>query len=436
MENEPYNPRCMSRNLLLHLALLVSLQHSFLRGETIHGLVVEDHSGAPIARAEVRVTKPGTRGLVADLETDREGRFAASEVNPSEYRVEVSKANFVSTTLLYRPGPATAEVGTSPRTLLVRLVRCGAVEGRVVDAQGQPVAGAQVTALEKREGSALRRLQGTKATSDESGAYRIYGLMPGQYVIAASYDGFRNGVGVGVLVYPTNAQPRALVISGGEELRGIDFHISPDPLSSVRGNVEIPESGGSFAVSLVPADLPAFAIAVSQTSPTGAFRFEGIPPGEYDLLVSGPAAVMGSTALLRSGEPLFGRARIHVAGSEVGGLTVPVNRGLAAAFLLRSRPPRPEGPVACPVSALLSLSPEENWASVRERSTQVDFSKERTLDNLAPGRYRLRVAGLEPCSIGPDTVIDLAGAAGPSSIALEVRPAGSLRGQLRSASAA
>ena len=45
------------------------------------------------------MVKLGAPGLAADLETDGEGRFLAPELDPGEYRIEISRPNYVSATL-------------------------------------------------------------------------------------------------------------------------------------------------------------------------------------------------------------------------------------------------------------------------------------------------------------------------------------------------
>ena len=52
----------------------------------ISGKVVEDHSGAPLGYAEVRVSRAGTSALLADLETDAAGWFRTLALPPGDYR--------------------------------------------------------------------------------------------------------------------------------------------------------------------------------------------------------------------------------------------------------------------------------------------------------------------------------------------------------------
>src|SRR5271169_897071 len=156
--------------------------------ETIAGKVVQDDSGAPLASVEVRISRTGVAGLVADLETDTSGQFRAPDLLPAEYQLEVSKPNHVSTVLrLHEPGAA---------TLLIRLVRCGVISGQVTDAQAKPVRGAAIFAMVKASaGEPFRRFTHQFAQVDERGQYRLYNLPPGRYAVAVSYGASTMAVG-------------------------------------------------------------------------------------------------------------------------------------------------------------------------------------------------------------------------------------------------
>ena len=87
----------------------------------INGRVVEDHTGSPLASAGVRIFKAGAPNVLADLDTDGAGRFEAPGLPVGDYRIEISKPNFLPATLHLRATGAEAPV--APVT--VRLVRCG-----------------------------------------------------------------------------------------------------------------------------------------------------------------------------------------------------------------------------------------------------------------------------------------------------------------------
>ena len=70
----------------------------------------------------------------------------------------------------------------------------GVIAGRIVDAEGQPLPGANVVV----SGSALSRTRGM--TTDAQGAYRIEGLPAGSYIVTASYVGYKAKTAMAVAV--------------------------------------------------------------------------------------------------------------------------------------------------------------------------------------------------------------------------------------------
>src|ERR1051325_2345553 len=124
----------------LAAAILFATASAFADG--IAGQVFEDHSGAPLPSADLKFRRAGVRGLAAELETDREGKFLAPALPAGDYRVEVSKPSHIPTTLSFH-------VTDISRPLVVRLVRCGVISGKVLDGQAQPIRSAIVHAVVK-----------------------------------------------------------------------------------------------------------------------------------------------------------------------------------------------------------------------------------------------------------------------------------------------
>src|ERR1035441_8940970 len=101
------------------------------------GRVVEDHSGNPLSRAEIRITRPHTAGIIAEIETDADGRFRTPDLPDADYVLRFSRFNY-----------ATVEVTTHARSgMLLRMVRFGAIAGRIADFEGHPVPYSRVVAL-------------------------------------------------------------------------------------------------------------------------------------------------------------------------------------------------------------------------------------------------------------------------------------------------
>ncbi|MFB3777386.1 MAG: carboxypeptidase regulatory-like domain-containing protein [Bryobacteraceae bacterium] len=406
----------------------------------VDGRAVEDHTGSPLASVEVRVQRAGAARLVADIETDAAGRFSLPELPAGEYRIDFSKANYVGTALRF--------VGAIPRSLTVRLVRCGSISGTVLDKEGQPVRGAIVYAMSKPPGGGpLRRqtspTQGGYSQVDQNGRYRLFYLPPGQYAVAVAYGAssmilgatgsapVNPAIGSGVTVYPGSAEPQFLTVAGGEEYRNIDFNLLGGTFYSVSGKLALPAGGtpsGRFWLALAAVEQPSLAAAATVAELDGSFRFDGIAPGSYHLLASGPSNVRGSAGSILPPEPYFARGRVEVAAANVEGLMLSPQKGQAAAFVMRGVK---EAGGACPESAQLTLTALEDWAAVLERRTPVTSAKEQVLRDLAPARYRLQLASLgDRCYQSAEATLNLSQAAGAEPVVLQVAPAGSIRGKL------
>jgi Carboxypeptidase regulatory-like domain len=410
--------------------------------ETIWGTVVEDHSGAAVGGAGVRVFKAGTREAVADLDTDGEGRFRVPPLAPGEYRLDVSKRNYIDARVSIQVG------SVEPRTsgqVFVRLIRCGVISGQVADQQGQPVTAAYVYAMPKAgDGRPLREL--TSARVDERGEYRLFDLPPGQYAVAATYGASTRAVGLngsvnaqsetgsGVLFYPNEMHPQFLAISGGEEYRNIDFTVTPSALTSVSGGIENASARGQFWLALTPAGQPALAAAVTHAQQDGSFRFVGIPAGSYYLFAAGPVAGRSAQGAILGAEPLFGRTSVEVSGQPIDGISLALEHGRSVAFVLHF--PHGETGGACPRSAQVRLASLEDWGVSFDYRTEVSAGGG-SIEQVAPGRYHVDVADLgERCYSAAGQTVDLSGGADSKPVEIPVAPAGEIRGRLTGATSA
>ena len=85
--------RCIAASAVLVTALALSttaIAQSFLG--SIRGTVV-DSSGGAVPKAAVLVTDEAT-GVPRSIDTDSEGRYEASNLQPGTYKVEVLTTNF------------------------------------------------------------------------------------------------------------------------------------------------------------------------------------------------------------------------------------------------------------------------------------------------------------------------------------------------------
>lgn len=410
------------------VALAVSVASAAFSA-TLSGRVVNDHEGAAVASADVRVFRTGIPGLTAELETDSEGRFYAEGLPDGEYRIEVSKLNHIASSV------RTQLSASTPTTLRLRLIRCGAISGRVLQAGGQPVTGAVVYAM--RTGAGAPRAEQTPgrfAHVDSQGRYRLFNLPPGQYLVAAAFGattvrlgssgdaGAVPGLGSGVQFYPSNARPQPFTITGGEAFPNIEISVLPSSLYSVSGAVSTsgPKTPGVFWLALASIEQPSVAVAATIAKEDGAFRFTGIPPGIYDLFASGPATGRGSSGASLSKEARFARTRVTVGSQDVEGLTLDASPGMSVTLRLRTPPS------GCGSQAQLTLTSVEDWAAELIRQSPFTLAEPLTLAGLAPARYRVAVTGLgEACHVPQETVLDLSAGAREQLIITAV-PAGAI----------
>jgi hypothetical protein len=379
----------------------------------ITGRVVADHSGEPLASARVRVVRVGQRLLAADRDTDRDGRFSVQGLPPGDFRLEVSKSNYADTVVQI----------SDDAQATVRLVRFGVIAGRVIDANAQAIAGAFVFVRAEGEADAapLRRAGGS-AITDAKGEYRVHGLFPGRYVVAASMANSQGSTRGGAAIHPDT-----FAISGGEERRNVDLVMPAAGFHAVSGRVRLPEAGGRFAVTLVDADRPDLTVA-STYADDGAFRFDAIPQGSYRLLVSGPVRGFSMRDALLGDGRRYGQTRVDVLGQDVSGLLVEVGPGIETTFRLDSDERLPPG--VCPASALINLQPLEDRAAQAFPGLKASFDGER-VEGIAPGRYRVSAPDLGGTCFSKPVVVEISETS--ASVRIPVASAGAIEGRLLAA---
>jgi hypothetical protein len=164
----------------------------------ITGRVVTADTGRPVQRARVRLSAaelPGGRGAL----TDADGAFDFTELPAGRYTLAVSKSGFVNISYGQRrplqPGtPLQLNEGQRLQGLEMRLPRGSVIAGQVLDEVGDPLPGASVRVMAHRYTQGSRQLIPVgSAITDDRGAYRVWGLNPGDYYVSAAARNFDVG---------------------------------------------------------------------------------------------------------------------------------------------------------------------------------------------------------------------------------------------------
>ena len=203
------------------------------------------------------------------------------------------------------------------------------ITGTVTTSSGEPIVQVGVRAILVRDANGKApgpgRFSIDKVT-DDRGIYRIYGLAPGTYLIAA---GGRGTYGFSTNAYDTDSPTYApsstsdaaaeITVRAGEETSGVDIRYRSEPGHAVSGSLSgaiLPNSGANITLTQIVSGVPLFSAFSYQSFNYKGFAFYGVADGDYDLLAQ---SSLGAGELVGS-EP----RRITVKGVDITGIELVV----------------------------------------------------------------------------------------------------------------
>jgi hypothetical protein len=173
---------------------------------SISGVVTDESTGLPIDGAMV------SAGCGHMATTGSDGSYTIANLAAGDYTVKASKCG--AYVMKQYPTPVHVEDGQAVTDINFALTPMGggggngSISGTVYDkSTNEPVVGAKVTAGGCRN----------SATTGSDGTYSIIGLADGSYTVKAMKKG-----------YECATYPSPVVISGGQPVTGIDFHLVPN----------------------------------------------------------------------------------------------------------------------------------------------------------------------------------------------------------------
>lgn len=334
----------------------------------IRGTVVDAGTATPVRRASLRLTmtSPG-RGTWTAI-TDGSGAFEFPNLPAGRFVLSVTKGGYVS----LGPGqqdprdparPIATSDGSTVDLPPIMLPRGGVITGRILDEYGDAVPEITVQAFRAEYIRGVRRLSSARSgQTNDIGQFRLYGLQPGTYYVAASARGadgrpitiaepgteaVAGAGGLAPTFFPGTvmvSQAQRIEVSAGSEIPGVDFSLLPVRLARLSGTVVDsrgkPVSG--YVVMLNQARPEAWQLGelkVAEADDSGRFALPDVPPGEYRLDVRSKASI---EAIARTGgagqsqaddAPEFASVPLSVNGEDVPGLTIRLTPG----FEMRGR---------------------------------------------------------------------------------------------------
>lgn len=355
-----------------------------MEGRVLHFLTAQ-----PLPKVAITVRDDRGRQLPGAL-TDDSGRFALFSLPPGRYRLRAERAGFLPAEF---PTVLSLQEGQRLIDLNLRLTPHSVLSGRVSAPDGEPLSDAAIYCFQfvySRGRKVLSPI--ASATTDDRGQYRLPGLAPASYLVAAVYQPtvrFIAGTGGTAhpareswtpLFYPnstdaTSASP--VITPPGQDVQGVDFVLQPAPAVRLRGRIA-PLIASHVSLRLVPrhSESAFFLVRNAIVQPaTGVFEVPDVTPGAYALAAESSD---GDTRY-------FASLPVDVSSQDLDGLELTLTPA-----------PSLSGSIQCDTAlpaVSLSLQPADNPFAA-SLSTRVDSGASFLFRSVPPGVYVLSLKGL------------------------------------------
>jgi hypothetical protein len=349
--------------------LLIAATVIAARGQQIS--VFDTATGKPIAEASLTLSGPADLSLQTD--SDSEGHAAFADLHAGAYRLRVERAGYVD---LADPGSHGHPLIVSPAksAVAVGLTRGAAISGQVLDAQGGPLAGAQIMAVARRSMGADTRLErvGEPARTDDRGIYRLHDLPPGHYTVVA----VPSGEDTTVRAFAPTYYATFFSLEPGATRTSVNLQIDGAPPSKISGTISgLPDDAAFAVVALATRTGIKIPVQAQRSGDDGAFVLENVPPGEYRLTVwsHGPSSRTAVRSITVSGGDLHVDLELRPLVKTTGRVIWNGQR--------------------CTGAEELAFHPEDSW--LEEWEPDIAFKGDAfTVSGLPAGRYRIEMPHL------------------------------------------
>lgn len=251
-----------------------------------------------------RVARSGLREPTSLATTDDQGNYRLSNIAPGQYEIMLATPQYVLTGVDRTKRLIVGEA-ENIENVDFSIIRGGVITGKVTDADGRPVIEEPVEVIgpESPTAGPRSRMSQMSNTTDDRGIYRIYGLAPGKYKVAAGtsedrmYYGRAPNTVYKQTFYPSTtetAQATLIEVTEGSEATNVDITLrrtmgvftvtarvidaeTGKPVPDANYGLEKFRENGSSSTSGMP------------SNKLGEIKLESMTPGKYALfLVSTP----------------------------------------------------------------------------------------------------------------------------------------------------
>ncbi|MBV9761332.1 MAG: carboxypeptidase regulatory-like domain-containing protein [Acidobacteriaceae bacterium] len=395
---------------------------------SVEGRVTNVETGDGISGATLRLIPVGRRGAQgSDYNTtsQNDGSFRFDAVNPGNYFLIATQTSFASPSGSTQRNYIRVEPSQEVRDIAVQLSQMGRIRGKVTDDNGSPLYGARVQTFmtyNLRGKTQLRRV--SQATTDEQGRFALKTQGAGKYYVAAEPESEEPGkapaqkdrgqeqteqeqtsaesdpgkLDLVRTFYPKSLDlegATALEIAGGQDAPDVTIQLRRAAAYHIRGKIEGMASGATSrapSISLGPrGGVGSDGMGeVARPQADGTFDIAKVVPGSYTLNVTGTDNSATQQGARSSRTRLLARQDVDVGAGDVNGIV------LAVIPLVN-------------LSGRIALEGQDNpsWSGVRVnllpigaaagsgfQTVAVQADGSFALENVAPGEYLVRTAGI------------------------------------------
>ena len=272
--------------------------------------------------------------------TDADGIYRITNVPAGSYMVTIAAPAYVPSNSEDRKSVVVGD-DENVDGINFSLVRGGVITGKVTDADGRPVMLHQIEIynvgeMDRRAPPVMPYPRMTGQT-DDRGIYRIFGIAPGSYKVAAgrgSYGGYApSQLNYKQVFHPDASDPAkgtVIEVSEGSEAKDIDIALGrTEQTFSVSGRIinaetNAPVANMRFSLQRLLGQRIEFVGTVAASNTSGEFVVENLLPGKYNTVMF---PTEGSD--LRAENATF-----EIVDQDVGGVTVRLSRGASVSGMV------------------------------------------------------------------------------------------------------
>ncbi len=432
--------RC-SLFLLLPLTLLAQNTTPQEATGSVEGRVTNAQTGDAIAGASLHLYPLFVRGAARPTRlhqpqaatSQADGGFQFEAVPAGTYFVSASREGFVDPAPNGPPQRISLAAGQGITNVSVLLNPQAIVSGKIIDENGDPVPRARVEALTTFSNRGKAQLsRKSAATADDAGEYKLKGLPPGTYYLAAEPASDSKKVAPAECATPEAVRdaaggqsppatketepsgpelirtfyPKALdfenaapiEIGAGQTLAETNIQLRRITTYQVRGKIAASpgiDPGRSLNISLAPRNSLASDVIgrIVPVNHDGTFDIQKVAPGAYTLTLTGldtrtpPQNARGS-----SHNRLLARQDIDVTAGDVNGVVL----ALIPPITLTGRVALDGSDNANLSRVRVNLTPAGGTAVGGFQNVAVNSDGTFNFDSVDPGQYVVRVVGNPP----------------------------------------